>query len=141
MDRGLLVTGYAFGGDAAKLLVGMTAFTLDLGMLAFQGEKVGVIESVHTIFAIVAGDAGGSVLRLVLLHERWFIVRMAGDAVLRVEWLVGRGLQLARMAAGAVDRLALLVFNVQRQAETGVGMVESLVRKAGGFPGYTGVAG
>ena len=141
MDRGFLMAGVAGSRDAAKTLAGMAVFALDLGMLAFQGKKTGVIEGVQPVFAIVAGDTGGSILGLVLLHEYRIVVGMARVAGLGVEWLVSRSLKLTRMAAGAVDRSALPVFGMQRQAETGIAMLEGLAVEAGGFPGGTGMAG
>lgn len=68
------------GGRPAELLGGVAILASDLSVAPLQRKDLGVIESVHAVFPIVAGQAVLPEVLPVLAYEFGVMVRVAGWA-------------------------------------------------------------
>lgn len=106
-------------------------------MASVQGEKAVVVEVVHTVYAIMTGQAGGAKLLLVGSHEVQIGQGMAGDT----------NVEINRFEVGLVAIVTLedgpgKIGLVMGEAETGLGVViENGGTQGGGGPGFRGMAG
>ena len=67
MDARFQMTLATFGWGAGKFLLHMTLRTIQFGVFAIQRKVIGVIESLHSVCAIVTFQANRAVFSLVLL--------------------------------------------------------------------------
>jgi len=113
MDCRLSVALHALCRRALEDLVLMASGTVDRSVLAVQDKDSLVVESAHAVGPIMALQAIGAKLTLVLLHKAGLSAGMAIDAGLHIKVV-----QPAWMAGLASDRIARIIFAMQGQAKS-----------------------
>lgn len=108
------------------------------GMFTIQDEVAVMIKVFHPVNAVMAFQAGGAILCLVILHEGLVGVRVTVNAGLHGGRLAATG----AMAGLAIQWISLVVQAMQNQAEgCGGGMIKRLPIQLSLSPVYGGVAG
>jgi hypothetical protein len=144
VDLGLCVARRTFPGSTFERSILMAIRTGDRLVGAVQWENLVVVEIAHPVDAVVAIHALRSILGSVLLHEFCFArvllqvkrTSVAGDTGLHVNFV-----DIQCVTAFAGDRIAVVIFGMEDQAESGIHrMIERLPVQLGGQPGIRAVA-